>query len=130
MYQVYNDEFKHHGVPGMKWGRRKISQIKENVKATNQMNKDMLRHPIHSTAAQMELLKNNPKKALNMDTNTIKKLNEDVKKRVEESKTPQAIAKKKANLEKTHGILKKMGTQAIALHQQYETQKLANEIFR
>lgn len=95
--QVYNDEIKHYGVLGMRWGHRKggstsirskISTMKnkaiENEKATRQMNKDMLLHPVHSTAAQLSLLRKNPRKALfGMDTEAIKELNADVKNRID-----------------------------------------------
>jgi hypothetical protein len=95
--QVYNDELMHYGVLGMRWGHRKggstsisskLSLIKkktkDNIKATNQMNKDMLLHPVHSTTAQLSLLRKNPRKALfGMDTEAIKELNADVKNRID-----------------------------------------------
>lgn len=94
--QIYNDELMHYGVLGMRWGHRKggststtskISlkkKMKDNIKATNQMNKDMLLHPVHSTAAQLSLIRKNPRKALfGMNTEAIKELNADVKNRID-----------------------------------------------
>ena len=73
------EELYHYGKKGMKWGRR----IKRNFEAANQMTKDQVLHPIHSTKAQLNLLKNDPKKALFMTTKTMEQLNADVKQRVD-----------------------------------------------
>ena len=81
---IYNDEYMFHtGIKGMKWGKRAVSNIKEGIGAQNQASKDMLRHPIHSTAAQLSMLKNHPLKTIVGGTKVLKELNSNVKNRVD-----------------------------------------------
>ena len=55
----------------------------EFKKQNKQAIKDQFMHPIHSTAAQLDLIKKSPLKAINANSSTLKKLNSDVKKRVD-----------------------------------------------
>lgn len=68
----------------------KEQRTPEFKKAYKQANKDMLTHPIHSTAAQMKLIKEHPGKALSLDTKSAKALNADTASRVAKSKARAA----------------------------------------
>lgn len=111
--QVYNDEICHYGVPGMKWGRRIGSKIKPFVK----MQKNSSIHPIHSTKAQISMIRKNPRTALYINPKDADKFNADVKKRVESSKkkaTKKHIAKGAKVAGKTLSLVSK---NAVRLYQ-------------
>lgn len=70
------------------------SRMKEQKKAEKQafkkehrqMYKDSILHPVHSTVEQFKLIKNKPLKALNLDLQTAKELNNSVRKKVDADK--------------------------------------------
>jgi hypothetical protein len=75
----------------MKWGKR-AAGIRESISVRNQATKDQFLHPIHSTAAQLSMLKNKPLQALGGGTKAFKELNADVKNRVDaESRKKKTI---------------------------------------
>ena len=81
---IYNDEYMFHtGVKGMKWGKRTVNNIKEGFKAQNQAHKDQIIHPIHSTKAQLNMLRKNPIRTMAGGTKVLQELNADVKNRVD-----------------------------------------------
>lgn len=55
-------------------------------KELKQMQKDTIIHPVHSAVEQFKLLKNKPLKALNLDMESAKQINEAVKKKVDADK--------------------------------------------
>ena len=80
--QVYNTEIYHFGVKGMKWGHRNQAYI------------DQIKHPIHSTRAQISMLKKNPLRTIKGGDDVFKELNDNVAKRVANSKTEKEEFKK------------------------------------
>lgn len=82
MRPIYDDEIYHVGVKGMKWGKR-TAGIRDAISVRNQATKDQFLHPIHSTKAQLSMLKNKPLQALAGGTKAFKELNADVKNRVD-----------------------------------------------
>lgn len=98
---IYNDEYMFHtGVKGMKWGKR----MKDRAPIIGKTYKNAIKHPIYSTAAQISLLKTQPKKAIRFNLETNKKLNKDV---------DDMIKNKKEILSKKDKI--KIGAAAVAL---------------
>lgn len=128
MGPIYNDEIYHYGKLGMKWGKRTAAGIKEAISVRNQASKDMLTHPIHSTAAQLSMLKNKPLQALGGGTKAFKELNTDVKNRIQNKEiTKNQI---KSGAKKSHEILSIIGKNAIKMHTQLQNQAMADQIFR
>lgn len=127
--QIYNDELYHSGKLGMKWHYRK-AKFMEGVQAQKQANRDQLLHPIHSTAAQISMLKKNPIRTLKGGTKVLNELNAEVKNRVENSKKSINHDKRKDGFKKTGKTLKNIGHLVLKADQKYQEQKMANQIFR
>lgn len=87
MRQIYNDEIYHYGIPGMKWGKRTATNIGNGIKAQTRAGYDQIRHPVHSTKAQISMLRKNPIGTLKGGTKVLNELNADVKNRVEKRQT-------------------------------------------
>lgn len=133
MRPIYNDEIIHTGVKGMKWGHRKVQAIKTSIREKNRTNKNMLLHHVQSTKAQLSYVKNNPLKAVGgFDTNERKKLNDDVDRRVVESKKPKTKKTtqqhKEAGAKHVGNALKFIGANVMAANRNNQAMKISKMI--